>query len=36
MFYDVDKHDWRLEPGEFELQVGNSSRNIHSKIMTEL
>ena len=36
MFYDVDKHDWRLEPGEFELQIGSSSRNIHTKIMIEL
>ena len=34
MFYDVHSHDWRLEPGEFELQIGNSSRNIFSKITT--
>ncbi|MFX1369749.1 MAG: glycoside hydrolase family 3 C-terminal domain-containing protein, partial [Promethearchaeota archaeon] len=31
MFYDVSKHDWHLEPGEYELRVGNSSRNILSK-----
>ena len=36
MFYDVTNHNWKLEPGEFELQIGNSSRNIHSKIMTEV
>jgi len=35
MFYDIDSHNWCLEPGEFELQIGNSSRNIHSKIMIE-
>jgi beta-glucosidase len=35
MFYDVDSHDWKLETGEFELQIGNSSRNIHSKIKIE-
>jgi len=35
MFYDVNLHDWRLESGEFELQIGNSSRNIHSRIKTE-
>ncbi|MFW9795704.1 MAG: beta-glucosidase [Candidatus Thorarchaeota archaeon] len=35
MFYDVDKHDWHLEPGEFELQIGNSSRNIFSKVNTD-
>ena len=36
MFYDVINHNWKLEPGEFELQIGNSSRNIHSRIMTEV
>jgi beta-glucosidase len=27
-FYDPEKHDWVLEPGEFELRVGSSSRDI--------
>jgi beta-glucosidase len=33
MFYDINKHDWHLEPGEFELRVGNSSRSIFSKYL---
>jgi len=36
MYYDDKKHDWRLESGEFEFQVGDSSRHIHSKIMIEI
>ncbi|MFX0108843.1 MAG: glycoside hydrolase family 3 C-terminal domain-containing protein [Candidatus Hodarchaeota archaeon] len=32
MFYDVNRHDWHLEPGEFELRVGTSSRNIFSTL----
>jgi beta-glucosidase len=35
MFYDIERHDWILESGEFELQIGNSSRNILSKVMIE-
>ena len=27
-FYDVDRHDFVLEPGEFEIQLGASSRDI--------
>ena len=27
-FYDVDSKSWVVEPGEFEVLVGNSSRNI--------
>jgi beta-glucosidase len=27
-FYDVELHDWRVEPGEFDLLVGTSSREI--------
>lgn len=27
-FFDVDKKSWVVEPGEFEVLVGNSSRNI--------
>ncbi|MFW9888545.1 MAG: beta-glucosidase [Candidatus Thorarchaeota archaeon] len=34
MFYDVNKHDWHLEPGEFELRVGTSSRHIFSILKT--
>lgn len=28
-YYDVEKADWTVEPGEFEILVGGSSRNIH-------
>ena len=27
-FYDVDSKLWVVEPGEFEILIGNSSRNI--------
>lgn len=27
-FYDTAGHDWKIEPGEFKLLVGKSSRNI--------
>jgi beta-glucosidase len=27
-FYDVNAKRWVVEPGEFEVLVGNSSRNI--------
>ena len=27
-FYDVASHDWKVEPGEFELKIGRSSRDI--------
>ena len=27
-FFDVETHDWKVEPGDFELLVGNSSQNI--------
>lgn len=29
-FWDVARHDWIVEPGEFELSVGASSRDIRS------
>ncbi|MFW9861733.1 MAG: beta-glucosidase [Candidatus Thorarchaeota archaeon] len=32
MFYDVNRHDWHLEPGEFELRIGNSSRDLFSNL----
>jgi beta-glucosidase len=28
-FWDVLRHDWVAEPGEFEVRVGSSSRDIH-------
>jgi beta-glucosidase len=28
-FYHPERHEWTLEPGVFEIQVGNSSRHIH-------
>ncbi|MBE0527017.1 MAG: glycoside hydrolase family 3 C-terminal domain-containing protein, partial [Candidatus Thorarchaeota archaeon] len=27
-FYDVGKHDWIIEPGDFKFLIGNSSRSI--------
>ncbi|RLI58266.1 MAG: glycosyl hydrolase [Candidatus Thorarchaeota archaeon] len=27
-FYDVEKHDWVIEPGDFVLRIGHSSRNL--------
>ena len=34
-FYDVDSKSWVVEPGEFEVLVGNSSRNILLKKIFE-
>jgi beta-glucosidase len=31
-FYDIEMHDWRIEPGNFEISVGKSSQDIESKI----
>jgi beta-glucosidase len=31
-FWDVDLHDWRIEPGEFELRIGTSSRDIAHRL----
>jgi beta-glucosidase len=31
-FWDVDVHDWRVEPGEFELRIGTSSREIAHRL----
>jgi beta-glucosidase len=27
-FWDPDRHDWVVEPGEFEIRIGASSRDI--------
>ncbi|HEY3063466.1 MAG TPA: fibronectin type III-like domain-contianing protein [Chloroflexota bacterium] len=27
-FWDVSAHQWRVEPGEFKIRVGSSSRDI--------
>jgi beta-glucosidase len=27
-YYDVQRKDWNVDPGNFEIQVGNSSRDI--------
>lgn len=27
-YYDVERKDWRVETGEFEIQIGKSSRDI--------
>ena len=31
-FWDVETHEWKVEPGEFELRVGTSSRDIRRRI----
>jgi beta-glucosidase len=35
-FWDVTAHEWRVEPGRFELLVGTSSRSIHLTSSLEL
>ena len=35
-FYDVSVHDFRVEPGAFELHVGSSSRDIRLKATLEV
>ncbi len=30
-FYDIQSHDWLIEPGEFQLDIGQSSREIVKK-----
>ena len=30
-FFDTDKHEWVMEPGEFEILIGSSSADIRSK-----
>jgi beta-glucosidase len=29
-FWDIGRHGWALEPGEFEVRIGSSSRTIHT------
>jgi beta-glucosidase len=29
-FWDIGRHGWALEPGEFEVRIGSSSRNIRT------
>ena len=29
-FWDTDTHDWLVEPGEFEIRIGASSRDIRA------
>jgi beta-glucosidase len=31
-YWDVAAHAWQVEPGEFELRVGTSSRDIHHRL----
>jgi beta-glucosidase len=29
-YWDPDRHDWHVEPGEFEIRIGASSRDIRA------
>jgi beta-glucosidase len=31
-FWDVETHDWIVEPGEFEVRIGTSSRDIAHRV----
>jgi beta-glucosidase len=35
-FWDVGRHDWTVEPGEFELRAGSSSRDIRQTATIQL
>ncbi|MHA2306382.1 MAG: beta-glucosidase, partial [Candidatus Hodarchaeales archaeon] len=35
-FYDIDSHNWKLEPGEFKIYAGNSSSNIFFEEIFEI
>jgi len=32
-YYDVDSHSWKVEPGEYTLQAGTSSRDIKQSVV---
>lgn len=32
-YYDVDEHKWKVEPGEYKLMVGSSSRDIKQSVL---
>jgi beta-glucosidase len=31
-FWDVEADDWKVEPGEFELRIGTSSRAVAHRV----
>lgn len=35
-YYDPEKHDWIVEPGEFEISIGNSSDNISQRALVSI
>ena len=35
-FYDPQKHDWIVEPGEFDILIGNSSADIKQTVTISL
>ena len=35
-FWDIQTNAWKAEPGTFEIQIGNSSRNLPKKLLLEL
>jgi beta-glucosidase len=35
-FYDACRRQWIVEPGEFEIQIGSSSRHIHARAVIKL
>jgi beta-glucosidase len=35
-FWDAKRHNWRVEPGRYEVQVGHSSRDIRLRSSFEL
>ena len=35
-FWDVKRHNWHVEPGRYEIQVGHSSRDIRLRRTFEL
>jgi beta-glucosidase len=35
-FWDVATHGWKAEPGQFEIRLGASSRDIRAKAVFEL